>query len=278
MEFGIHLPQIGRKAGPDSIRRAARQADELGWDDVWVNDHLAVPEGAPYPPSAVFFEPIVTLTWAAAATQRVRLGTSVLVLPLRHPVHLAKEVATLDLLSEGRVILGAGVGWLREEFEALGVPPAERGRRSDESIELLRRCWREPAIDHDGRWVASTMRRIRTLPQPARDIPIWIGGTSEPAVARAIRAGDGWHAVRLSPEEMAPLVARIRASRPEPEFTISLRMMWDALEDDNDDIRRQIEAQAALGVQHMAFEPRQRGIEDWLRAVEAMWRLVEPLR
>lgn len=278
MEFGIHLPQSGRKAGPDAIRRAARQADELGWDDVWVNDHLAVPEGAPYPPSAVFFEPIVTLTWAAAATQRVRLGTSVLVLPLRHPVHLAKEVATLDLLSEGRVILGAGVGWLREEFEALGVPPAERGRRSDESIELLRRCWREPAIDHDGRWVAATMRRIRTLPQPTRDIPIWIGGTSEPAVARAIRAGDGWHAVRLSPEEMAPLVARIRASRPEPAFTISLRMMWDALEDDNDDIRRQIEAQAALGVQHMAFEPRQRGIEDWLRAVEAMWRLVEPLR
>ena len=125
MEFGIHLPQSGRKAGPDAIRRAARQADELGWDDVWVNDHLAVPEGAAYPPSAVFFKPIVTLTCAAAAMQRVRLGTSVLVLPLRYPVHLAKEVATLDLLSEGRVILGAGVGWLREEFEALGVPPAQ---------------------------------------------------------------------------------------------------------------------------------------------------------
>ena len=278
MKFGIHLPQSGRKAGPDSIQRAARQAEELGWDDVWVNDHLAVPEGAPYPPSAVFYEPIVTLTWAAAATRRVGLGTSVLVLPLRHPVHLAKEVATLDLLSEGRVILGAGIGWLREEFIALGADPTTRGRRTDESIELLRKCWGERTVDHDGRHVPTTMAAMRTLPQPAREVPIWIGGTSEAAVERAIRIGDGWHAVRLSPEEMAPFVTRLRQARPEPEFTISLRHMWDALEDDREDLRRLVEAQAELGVQHMSFEPRQRGIDDWLRAVEAMWRLVEPLR
>ena len=199
MEFGIHLPQIGRKAGPEAISEAARQAEALGFDDIWVNDHLAVPAGAPYPPSASFYEPVVTLTWAAAATSTTRLGTSVLVLPLRHPVHLAKELATLDLLSGGRLILGAGVGWLREEFEALGVPPAERGARTDESIDLLRRCWSEDSIDHDGGKVATTMRAIRTLPQPGRRIPIWIGGVSEAAVARAIRLGDGWHGVRLSP-------------------------------------------------------------------------------
>ncbi len=218
----------------------------------------------------MFYEPIVTLTWAAAATRRVGLGTSVLVLPLRHPVHLAKEVATLDLLSEGRVILGAGIGWLREEFIALGADPTTRGRRTDESIELLRKCWGERTVDHDGRHVPTTMVAMRILPQPAWEVPIWIGGTSEAAVERAIRIGDGWHAVRLSPEEMAPFVTRLRQARPEPEFTISLRHMWDALEDDREDLRRQVEAQAELGVQHMSFEPRQRGIDDWLRAVEAM--------
>ena len=278
MKFGIHLPQSGRKAGPDSIQRAARQAEELGWDDVWVNDHLAVPRGAPYPQSAVFFEPIVTLTWAAAATRRVGLGTSVLVLPLRHPVHLAKELASLDLLSEGRLILGAGIGWLREEFVALGAEPTERGKCAEESIQILRKCWGERTVDHDGVYVPTVMRAMRTLPQPARRLPIWIGGTSYAAMERAGRIGDGWHAIRLRPEEMAPHVARLRRARPEPEFTISLRQNWDGLADDRDDIRAQVEAQAALGVQHMSFEPRQRGIDDWLRSVETLWRLVEPLR
>ena len=94
MKFGIHVPQIGRKAGPEAVSRGARQAEDLGFDSIWVNDHLAIPHDAPYPPSASFYEPLITLTWAAAATSQVQLGTSVLVLPLRIPVHLAKELAT----------------------------------------------------------------------------------------------------------------------------------------------------------------------------------------
>jgi len=278
MQFGIHLPQIGRKAGPEAIRRAAQQAEALGYDDVWVNDHLAVPADAPYPPSPSFYEPVITLTWAAAATERVRLGTSVLVLPLRHPVHLAKELATLDLLSGGRLILGAGVGWLEGEFQALGVPATERGARTDESIELLRRCWHDDPIDYQGRKVPTRMEKIRTLPQPGRRIPIWIGGISAQAVDRAARLGDGWHAIRLSPEELRPTVDELRRRRPEPDFAISLRLNLDPLLDGADEIKAKLDAYAALGLDHMSFEPRQRALDDWLKAVEAFWRLLEPYR
>ena len=103
MQLGVHLPHIGRKAGPDSIRSAAVQAEELGFRDVWVSEHIILPKDAPYPPSPSFYEPILTLTWAAACTRRVRLGTSVIVLPMHHPVPMAKQLATLQCLSGGRV-------------------------------------------------------------------------------------------------------------------------------------------------------------------------------
>src|SRR3954447_22727677 len=146
MRFGIHLPQYGRAAGPEAITRAALQAEALGFADVWVSDHLAVPTGAPYPPPFLY-EPVVALTWAAAATSTVGLGTSVLVLPYRHPLHLAKELASLDLLASGRLVLGAAAGWLEAEFDALGVPFSERGRRTDDTIDVLRACWEQRPVD-----------------------------------------------------------------------------------------------------------------------------------
>src|SRR4030081_1635965 len=146
MELGIHLPHIGRKAGPENIKRAAMQAEELGLADVWVSEHIIVPKDAPYPPSANFWDPVLTLTWAAAATKRVRLGTSVLVLPLRRPLPLAKELATLQNLSNGRLILGAGVGWMEAEFAALGAPFRERGRRMDEGIAMMRAVWGQDPV------------------------------------------------------------------------------------------------------------------------------------
>lgn len=277
MQFGIHVPQVGRKASAEAITRAARQAEELKFDGLWVNDHLAVPRDAPYPPSPSFFEPMITLTWAAAATTRIGLGTSVLVLPLRHPVHLAKEIATVDLLSGGRVVIGAGVGWLEGEFDALGVPFAKRGAWSDDCIAILRACWSEDPLTVEVATVPAKLAGIRTLPQPGRHIPIWIGGTSKAALNRAVRLGDGWHGTQMKPDDARPLVERLRGET-RPGFVISMRRSWDPLLDDVDELKRELEAYAGMGLDAVTMEPRQRGLDDWLKAVEALARLVEPWR
>src|SRR4051794_30568544 len=210
MRLGIHLPHIGQKAGPDAIRRAAIQAEELGFADVWVSEHIIVPKDRMYPPSAVFWDPVLTLTWAAACTSRVGLGTSVLVLPMRHPLPLAKELATLQNLSAGRLILGAGVGWLEDEFDALGVPFRERGRRMDEGIAMMRAVWTEDPVSFDAKWIAAKIDHMRAQPQPVSPIPIWIGGSSEAAINRALRL-DGWHGSRVTPEQAPAMVKRLRA-------------------------------------------------------------------
>src|SRR3954464_4836175 len=131
VQLGIHLPHAGSQASPELIRRHAQRAEDMGLSDVWVSEHIIVPR-AQFPRSPLFYDPVLTLTWVAAVTKRVRLGTSVLVLPMRHPLPLAKELATLQNLADARLTLGAGVGWLESEFAALGVPFAERGRRLDE--------------------------------------------------------------------------------------------------------------------------------------------------
>jgi probable F420-dependent oxidoreductase len=273
MRIGIHLPHIGRKAGPEAIRRAAVQAEELGFADVWTSEHIIVPKGAPYPPSPAFYDPVLTLCWAAAFTRRVRLGTSVLVLPMRHPLPLAKELATLQCLSEGRLILGAGVGWMEAEFAALGAPFHERGRRMDEGIALMRAVWSEDPVSFEARYIPAKVEDMRMLPQPVRPIPIWIGGGSEAALRRALRLGDGWHGSRLSPEEARPVVARLRAERPKPDFVISLRSGWDGK--DAGALEARLSEYAEAGVEHVLVEPFERGLEEWLAAVERVARAGE---
>ncbi len=275
MRIGIHLPQIGRKAGPEAIRRAAIQAEQLGFDDVWTSEHIIVPKDAPYPPSAIFYDPVLTLTWAAAYTKRVGLGTSVLVLPMRHPLPLAKELATLQNLSEGRVILGAGVGWLEAEFAALGVPFRERGRRMDEGIAMMRAVWSEDPVSFPARAIPAVIDGMRSLPQPEKPIPIWIGGSSEPALKRALRL-DGWHGSRVLPEQAAAIVKRLRAERPEPEFAISVRNGWDGA--DEGLLADRLAGFRDAGVGHVLVEPAERTLEDWLAAVERVARATEPVR
>ena len=275
MQLGIHLPQIGRKAGPEGIKRAAIQAEELGYDDVWVSEHIITPAGAMYPPSPIFYDPVLSLTWAAAFTQKVRLGTSVLVLPMRHPLPLAKELATLQNLSSGRLILGAGVGWLEKEFEALGVPFKERGRRTDEGIAMMRAVWSDDPVSFEAKWIPAAIDNMRMMPKPQTPIPIWVGGTSDPALARATRL-DGWHGSRAMPEQAAPLVKRLREVRPGPEFTISLRAAWDGRDDSA--LRARLEAYRGVGVGHVLVEPHDRELDDWLRSVERIARAGEGVR
>ena len=199
MRFGIHLPQIGRAASAKAIRAVAQLAEEHGLDDVWVSDHQVIPsKGSGLP--AYLFDPLTALTWAGAVTERVGLGTSVLVVPLYPAALLANTLASLDQLSGGRVILGAGVGWLEAEFRAAGVPMSERGARMDEALDVLRACWSEDPIHFEGRWLE--LQDVRMQPQPARPIPVWIGGSGERAYRRAVEKGDGFHAVRRDPEAM----------------------------------------------------------------------------
>jgi probable F420-dependent oxidoreductase len=271
MEYGIHLPQYGRVASGEAIARAARHAEDLGFAHVWVSDHVVHPAAQSYP-SPYLVDPFVSLTWAAAVTERVRLGTSVLVVPQHNPLWLANALASLDNLSGGRLILGAGVGWSKEEFEALGYRFDDRGRRMDEILDLLRTAWRDdPATFHGEH---HSFDDIRFLPKPAGEIPVWIGGGAEAAYRRAVTKGDGYQAVGITPEEAAGRVERLRRDRPEPSFTISARTGWDPQGMEPDRIRAERDAYEAAGIQVMVAAPWQKDLDGWLRSMDLLAGLV----
>jgi probable F420-dependent oxidoreductase len=270
MQIGIHLPHAGEQSTPALIRRYAVQAEEMGLNDIWVSEHIIVPRDQ-FPRSPLFYEPVLTLTWVAAVTRRVRLGTSVLVLPMRHPLPLAKELATLHNLSEGRLILGAGVGWLEPEFAALGVPFNERGRRLDEGLAMMKAVWTEDPVTFKSRYIPAVIEGMTMSPMPVSPIPIWFGGSSEAALKRTTRIGNGWHGSRHSPEEVAPSVRRLRAERPEAEFTISMRVMWNGL--DFGMLRDLVAAYAAAGVGHIMVAPTDRDVDDWDAVIKGVGAL-----
>jgi probable F420-dependent oxidoreductase len=218
VHFGVILPNFGREASPRRIRAYADAAESLGFHSVWTTEHIVVgPEGVN--PYGRVYDPIVTLGWIAGWTERVGLGTSIVLAPLHNPFHLAKEVATLQEVSGGRVTLGVGMGWHRDEFAFMGVPFAGRGRRGDEAIRLIRALWRgEPSFE--GRlW---SYRNATAEPHPSPEPEIWIGGSSERAVRRARELGDAWHPSRGSDpahvravKERHPELRVIPRTRPE---------------------------------------------------------------
>src|SRR6516225_9640461 len=254
MQLGMHLPHAGSQATPALIKRHAQRAEALGVSDVWVSEHIIVPR-AQFPRSPLFYDPILTLTWVASVTERVRLGTSVIVLPMRHPLPLAKELSTLQNLSGGRLILGVGVGWLEPEFAALGVPFNERGRRMDEGIAMMRAVWSQDPVTFEAKYIPAKIVDMTMTPQPISPIPLWLGGSSDAALKRMIRIADGWHGSRETPEEAAPIVRRLRAARPDG-FTISMRMQWNGK--DQGELRDRLEAYRSVGVQHVLIAPENR--------------------
>jgi len=271
MDVGIHLPQFGRAASPDAITRAARAAEALGFADVWVSDHVAIPAAQDYP-SPYLYDPLLTLTWAAAATERVGLGTSVLVVPQHNALALANSLASLDALSGGRLTVGAGVGWSAAEFAALGQSFGDRGRRMDEMLDALRACWGPDPVTFDGEFVHLDAMKVQ--PKPAHSIPIWIGGSSEPAYVRAAARGDGFQAIGLDPAGAVEVVARLRRDHPDPAFTISLRTGWDPQGMDPDLIRRERDEFEAAGIQHVVSAPWRSDADSWMRSMEMLGDLV----
>jgi alkanesulfonate monooxygenase SsuD/methylene tetrahydromethanopterin reductase-like flavin-dependent oxidoreductase (luciferase family) len=185
VHFGVILPNYGHGSTPGGIRRVAELAEQLGFDSVWTTEHVIVGPEAVEPYGRVY-APLATLAWIAGWTERIRLGTSIMLAPLHHPAHLAKETATLQELSGGRLhALGVGMGWHRDEFEYMGVPFEGRGRRGDDAIRMLKALWNG---DHVG----------TSEPQPSPVPEIWVGGSSERAIRRALELGDAWHPSRGS--------------------------------------------------------------------------------
>jgi len=230
LELGWSLPSRGPLARVEVLTRLARTADALGYSVVTISDHVVLPtrSSAPYPydntgtfpggSQQAYLEPIPLAAWLLAATRRLRVAISVLVVPYRNPVVTAKQLATVDVLSGGRLIVGAGVGWWPEEFEALAAPPyAERGAVTDEYLRLMKTLWTDESPRFEGKYYR--IGDVTMLPHPIQKPhpPIWIGGHTEPALRRTATLGDAWHPIGLrgpaglAPDELAQKMARIRA-------------------------------------------------------------------
>jgi probable F420-dependent oxidoreductase len=196
MKVGINLINFGPSATPEVLAGWADMAEELGYHSLLISDHVASTPAvdARYP--APFYEPIGTLGWLAGVTERIALGTTVAIMPYRHPLATARAFANLDQLSGGRMILGVGVGWAEDEFDALGVPYRQRGALTDEYLGILRRFWTNDSISHRG---TVDFDDVQTAPRPLQQPhpPIWIGGSSAAAFRRTAEHGTAWHPIRL---------------------------------------------------------------------------------
>ena len=221
MKVDLWVPTASPFATPGVLTTIAREAEERGIGTIWVGEHVVLfdeyaseyPYAAdgkiPAPPDSGLLEPLNTLAFLAARTATVRLGTAMVLLPQRNPVYTAKEVATLDWLSDGRVDLGIGVGWLEEEFDAVNVPWPGRGKRTDEYLEVLRTLWCDERSEFEGEYYS--LPRCSMFPKPvqAPHPPIVIGGESDAALRRVARAGQGWHTFNRQPEDLAGPLGRL---------------------------------------------------------------------
>jgi len=315
MEFGVSLPSRGPLAKPEIVLKMAAKAEALRYASVFVSDHIVLPVSAarsvyPYSPTGQlpgganqdYLEPLSMLAYLAQATTKVRLGTSVLVVPYRNPLTTAKMLATVDVLSRGRVILGAGVGWLREEFEAVAAPPfEERGRVTDEYLALMRATWTTDPVAFDGRFFK--VHDVHALPKPIQrgGIPIWIGGHTDSALRRAGMLGDAWHPIgmrppaMLLPDEYAAKVKQLasyaqQAGRDPRSIALTFRAPMEVrgarekapggdrplFQGTAAEVIADVRRYQAIGVSHMVFDPVRPDVKAALASLERFAHDVRP--
>ncbi len=202
MKIGVFLPISGRATGPETLMQAAQGAEQQGFDSIWSADRVVTPWQIntfyPYsenhefivPPDRPFLDSFTCLAFLAGCTEKIMLGISVLVLPYRHPLYWARVAASIERLSKGRLIMGVGVGWMEEEFAALGVPFKERGKMTDEQLEIVEKLWSEEHISYEGQFYS--IQDVAFYPKPMQRIPIWIGGEGMAAMRRTAKYGDAW--------------------------------------------------------------------------------------
>ena len=203
MKLGVALRSMGPQSEPEVFLACAQAAEAAGLDDLWIQDHIAIPPDDAEGSEGRYLDPLTALAWLAAHTGRIGLGTGVLILPYRPPLPTAKAIATVQELSAGRLLLGVGVGWMKPEFRALGIAREQRGALTDQALEFLVRCFADDVVEANG-------QPFLFRPRPPKP-PIFVGGAPPQALARAVRHGDGWMPIGLSPEQLAEPVAKLRA-------------------------------------------------------------------
>jgi alkanesulfonate monooxygenase SsuD/methylene tetrahydromethanopterin reductase-like flavin-dependent oxidoreductase (luciferase family) len=274
MQLGVNVPNFGPGTRPEVLRQWAQVAEGLGFSLLMVSDHIVITPDVAGQYPAPFYEPFTTLSWLAGITSRIRLGTTVLIVPYRHPLLVARMAANLSDLSGGRLILGTGVGWAAEEFGALGVPFARRGQLTDDYLQAIRAAWQNEADYRPGQ------------------IPLWIGGNSDAGLRRAVRIGDAWHPLRFTMPWLREAAGRLRqfagqAQRPVPELAprIVLRLTGDvttgpgrlAGEGTIDQIVGDLTELRQLGAQTVLLDPFH-GYPDETLHPETAWRALAAVR
>jgi probable F420-dependent oxidoreductase len=288
MRFGVMFANAGPFAYPDLFETLVRTAERVGFESLWTVEHVVIPVGyrskypyspegkMPAPENVPLSDPLLPLAYAAALSRHLRLGTGILILPQRHPAYVAKEVATLDVLSRGRALLGIGSGWLAEEFATLGVPFEQRGARTDEAIRAIRSLWKSQPEPFHGKFFA--WDAVESNPKPIQQpgVPILVGGHSEAAARRAARLGDGFFPAQGDFETLPRLFAVLRGECErlgrDPK---TVELTCGAFSLDRDTVARYAE----LGISRLVIPPPAFDADSLVPALERFAReVIEPCR
>jgi probable F420-dependent oxidoreductase len=292
MKFGVNLINFGPGARPDSLTQWALLTETLGYHFLMTSDHLAITPDVQERYPAPFYEPFTTLGWLAGVTRRIEIGTTVIVLPYRNPVEVARMAANVDQLSGGRLLFGVGVGWAQQEFAVLGVPFHQRGALTDEYLAAIKTLWTNDVASFQGHHIA--FQDVHTAPRPARvpHPPIWVGGASAAALRRAVRYGDAWHPIRIRVDWLRDTgLPQLTQVADEEDKTvpalcprIRLRLTEVPLPEDQrvagegtlDQVRADLAALQELGAQYVLLDTFF-GDVDAIRHHEASWRMLTTL-
>lgn len=302
MKFGCSLIVRGRHATQENLLTMAKQAEAWGFDSLWASDHIIIPPlvTSRYPGSTTgefpdfwlerYFEPLAILSYLAGCTEKILLGTSVLILPMRNPIEVAKELAGADVLSRGRILFGVGVGWFKEEFDVLGESFRERGRRTDEYLRVCKTLWTESPATFDGQYYQFHDAQFGPKPVQKPHPPILIAGHSPAALRRAAQLGDGWHPFALPVDDLAAIIPQFHAAMKEAgrqpedcEISIKLRLRFGKgpdpqppLHGNPERVIETIRQYQELGVKHLVLDFAPETIGNALSTLERFVREVRP--
>lgn len=273
MLYGLNLPNYGGPGHRDAVTAIAGRAEELGYQSLWTSDHVLLPASLPEPYGNLL-ESLTTLSYLAGCTRHISLATGILVLPQRNPLLVAKQAATIHHLSEGRLTLGVGVGWIEQEYAYLGAAFYERGKVADEYISAIRALFETDDPEFHGEWV--NYAGVLFTPRPRTPLRIVVGGTSMGALRRAATLGDGWHGLDRTPQEVRAATAALDRYGRKPGHSVSLRTKTRltreeaeqpdpaALTGTADQLWAQAERYAEAGVDQLVIEPQAADLRDFL--------------